>query len=130
MTFTRSIAAAEPFATAGTLCSGTIVFYGGADGYYILGKIAPFQVTVGQMFSAGLPYSATGASGSRTVIRAEITLSPYKVLTDTGIQITQCSLAASLETFDTVTGVTHAVVSASGTADFSGEIAQARGAGR
>jgi hypothetical protein len=115
---------------AGPLCSGTIVFYGGADGYSILGQIAPFQVTFGQMFSAGLSYSATGASGSRTVIRAEITLSPYKVLTDTGIQITHCSLAASLETFDTVTGVTHAVVSASGTADFSGEIAQVRSGGR
>ena len=87
MTFTRSIAAAEPFATAGTLCSGTIVFYGGADGYSILGQIAPFQVTFGQMFSAGLPYSASAASGSRTVIRAEITLSPYKVLTDTGSRL-------------------------------------------
>lgn len=119
-----------PLPEAGPLCSGTIVFYGGADGYSILGRIAPFQVTFGQMFSAGLPYSATGASGSRTVIRAEITLSPFKVMTDTGIQNTQCSLAASLETFDTVTGVTHAVVSASGTAGFSADIAPARGAGR
>ena len=49
----------------GPLCSGTIVFYGGAYGYSILGKIAPFQVTFGQMFSTGLPYSATGALGSR-----------------------------------------------------------------
>jgi hypothetical protein len=119
-----------PLSEVGPLCSGTIVFYGGADGYSILGKIAPFQVTFGQMFSAGLPYPATGVSGSRTVIRAEITLSPFKVLTDTGIQNTQCSLAASLETFDTVTGVTHVVVSASGKAEFSGEIAQVRGAGR
>ena len=119
-----------PLSEAGPLCSGTIVFYGGASGYSILGKIAPFQVTFGQMFSAGLPNSATGVSGSRTVIRAEITLSPFKVLTDTGIQNTQCSLAASLETFDTVTGVTHVVVSTSGRAEFSGEIAQVRGAGR
>src|SRR5689334_20917225 len=56
---------AQPPATGGAapLCSGTIVFYG-ASGQTILGPIAPFQVSTGQIFSVSLPYATTGASGA------------------------------------------------------------------
>jgi hypothetical protein len=101
----------EPF------CSGTIVFYGGAGGQTVLGNAAAFQVRPGGVFSAALPFSATGATASRTVIRVAITLSAFTVPTATGPQVSPCSLVSSLETYDTVTGVTHAFAFAAATQD-------------
>jgi hypothetical protein len=92
-------------------CSGTIAFYGGAGGGSILGPVAAFEVGYGQMFSVALPYASTGASGPRTVIRVAITLSAIRIPTATGIEIAPCTLASSLETYDTATGVTHAFAS-------------------
>jgi hypothetical protein len=101
----------EPF------CSGTIVFYGGASGQTVLGNVAAFQVRPGEVFSAALPFSSTGATASRTVIRVAITLSAFTVPTAAGPQVTPCSLVSSIETYDTVTGVTHAYAFASAIQD-------------
>jgi len=96
---------------AAPICNGTVVFYGGADGRTIVGPVTAFQVQYGQISSVPLPYALTGASGSRAVIRVEITLSPVLFPTAAGPVVSPCTLATSLETYDTVTGVTHAVVS-------------------
>jgi hypothetical protein len=101
----------EPF------CSGTIAFYSGGPANTTVAAIAPFQVRPGEVFSAPLSYTATGSPGTRAVVRVAITLSPLLLPTDAGPAVTPCALAASLETFDTVTGVTHAIVSSVTTQD-------------
>jgi hypothetical protein len=111
---------------AAPYCSGTIVFYGGAGGGSILGPVTAFAVESGQMFSVALPYASAGASGSRTVIRVAITLSAVMVPTATGPEAAPCTLASSLETYDTATGVTHAFASGVATQGPVGVLGQAR----
>ncbi len=84
-------------------CSGTIAFYDGKGS--IIGSAASFTAGSGQIISVTLPYASTGASGSRTVVRAEIA---YQTAVG---GFAPCSLSYSLETYDTGTGVTHAFVS-------------------
>jgi hypothetical protein len=72
----------------------------------IIGAPIPFTVPLGQIFSAPLPFSMTGYSG----FRGEILVSLHIT---TSIS---CSLSISLETFETNTGVTHAIQSAAITA--------------
>lgn len=93
---------ADPNSTA-PLCSGTIVFYGATGS--AIGAAMNFAIGGGAIFSASLPYSAMGATGGRTVVRAAITLST----TWAGlVPPPACALGSSIETFDTLTGVTHA----------------------
>ena len=80
-------------------CTGTIAFLN-ASGTAI-GTATSFTVTSGQIASASLPFSRVGATGIRTEIRGVITLT-----TTTGSGV-PCSLASSLETFDTSSGATH-----------------------
>jgi hypothetical protein len=108
-------------------CGATIVFYGGKDGDSILGTPAAFNVRFFQVFSVTLPYASTGASGSRTVIRVRITLSPVFLPSDSGPQIGPCTLVSSLETYDTATGVTHAFFSAPAAQGPTGAPAQQAG---
>lgn len=90
---------------AAPLCSGTIAFYSASGS--IIGTATSFAIGNGQIFSASLPYSATGATGARTVVRVTITLTA----TWAGIvPPPACALGSSLETFDTLTGATHAFV--------------------
>jgi hypothetical protein len=93
------------------VCSGTIAFYVGGS---IVGTVTAFAVGgyygTPKTFSAALPYASTGASGSRVVVLAVITPSIVTPPTD-GSGVPPCALASSLETYDTVTGVTHAFVS-------------------
>ena len=84
-------------------CSGTIAFY--SAGGSMIGTATSFAIGNGQIFSASLPYSATGAIGARTVVRAVITLTA----TWAGlVPPLACALGSSIETYETLTGVTHA----------------------
>jgi hypothetical protein len=101
----------SPAGGAEPVCNGTIAFYGGAsDGGTVIGPVTGFSLQSGQIAWAALPYATTGASGSRTVIRVAITLSPVNIMTGAGPQVAPCTLTSSLETYDTGTGVTHASV--------------------
>ena len=92
-------------------CNGTITFYSGGPAGTAVAASTGFLVRSGEVFSVPLSYAATGASGMRTVIRAAIVLTPFLIPTAAGPVAAPCSLAASLETFDTASGVTHVVVS-------------------
>ncbi len=91
---------------ASPACTGTVAFYNSSGS--IIGAAAPFTIGSGNIFSATLPYAATGSPGPRTVVQAKITLTGSA----TG-ETSQppCIIASSLEIFDTATGVTHAFVS-------------------
>ncbi len=91
-----------------TTCDAAVTFYG-ADGSAIR---AASNFTVGddrQIFSAALPYAATGAGGSFTVVSAQIGLTAKGGVFDVlAPPIPPCAVDFALETFDTATGVTHA----------------------
>jgi hypothetical protein len=103
-------------------CSGTVVFYDSMGG--VIGQIRPFQLESAQMFSTVFEFASAGASGHRTAVLAVIYLSPFRVAAASRPVVTPCSITSSLETFDTVTGVTHAVVT--GTASLTPADAEAR----
>jgi hypothetical protein len=85
-------------------CAGSVAFYNESGS--IIGTATTFTVGSGQIFSVTLPFGSAGASGSRTVIRAQITPA---VVTWAGLEPPpSCILASSLETYDTATGATHA----------------------
>ena len=89
-----------------TVCTGTVTFNDSAG--KTIGSPIPFSIGVsGQVFSAPLPFSATRFTGFRGIVVASLL---QTVPASTGA----CSLAMSLETFDTNTGVTHAVLNGSG----------------
>jgi hypothetical protein len=108
--------------TAKASSSGTAASCGGSVAFYnskgtIIGTATSFTVGSGQIFSVTLPYASAGASGSRTVVRAVITSAETIAIAITGspgVAIPPCSLAYSLETYDTATGVTHAYISGVG----------------
>jgi hypothetical protein len=96
-------------------CQGSVSFYDPSGS--IVGTSSSFTVGTGQIFSAKLPHASTGAAGLSTLIRAEIGLSTAP---STGsilgsapsVPATHpCELVFSLETYDSATGITHAVVS-------------------
>jgi len=109
-------------AGVGPYCVGSIVFYdiGGS----VLGTpsipggpttVTPgaFSLGGGQTFSAALPFSSANASGPRAVIRAIIYIGAFKVATAAGPMVAPCWISSSLETYDSATGVTHAIVTGS-----------------
>jgi hypothetical protein len=74
-------------------CSGTIAFYTASGS--IIGTATSFAIGNDQIFSASLPYSATGATGARTVVRVMITLAA----TWAGlVPPPACALGSSMET--------------------------------
>jgi hypothetical protein len=94
-----NVAKASSGGTAAS-CTGTISFLNASG--TVIGSATPFTVTSGQIFSATLPFNSVGASGIRTEIRGEIT-----VTETTGAMQAPCALTSSLETYDTSTGATH-----------------------
>jgi hypothetical protein len=91
-------------------CAGSVSFYnaGGA----LIGTATAFTLTSGQIEQVSLPYASAGSlvgtAAGRTLIRAVVTL------TTTYPSPPPCSLSYSLVTFDTTSGVTHAIVNDSG----------------
>ena len=84
-----------------TTCTGSVSF-SDANGKAI-GSPMTFNLSSGQIFSAPLPFGKTGYSS-----RGEILATVQQTVQFTSAG--QCSLSMSLETFDTNSGVTHAVL--------------------
>ncbi len=84
-------------------CTGTVSFLN-ASGTAI-GTATPFTIASGVITSVSLPFGKAGVTGTRTEIRAVITRT---VTLNSGVP---CALQATLETYDTATGVTHLYLS-------------------
>ena len=110
-------------AGVGPYCSGSILFYDiggsvlGTPTAIPGGPTTPtpgtFSLEAAQTFSAALPFASANASGPRAVIRAIIYIGAFKVATAAGPMVASCWISASLETYDSATGVTHAIVTGS-----------------
>lgn len=91
-------------------CTGTVTFLN-ASGTAI-GAAQPFTATSGAIVSVSLPFGKTGATGVRTEIRATIsrTLTVGVAIPPGASVAAPCALEATLETYDSSTGVTHVFV--------------------
>jgi hypothetical protein len=95
----------SPGGTANS-CSGTIAFMN-SSGTPIGTAAAYNNLAGGQIFSAALPFSSFGSSGSRPEFRGVVTQTETS-----GEAVPLCNLGYSLEIYDTASGVTHSVVTA------------------
>ena len=92
----------SPNGTAAS-CTGTISFLNASGA--AIGSPTTFTVASGSIASVSLPFGKTGATGTRTEVRGAIarTFTPGPTVFGSA----PCSLQATLETYDTSTGVTH-----------------------
>jgi hypothetical protein len=97
-------AASSGSSTPAPSCTGTISFFN-ANGE--IGTATSFTVGSEQFKTVTLPFASAGLSG----IRGEI-LGSVSVTTSTSVP-TPCLPMASMETYDSATGVTHAVLNSS-----------------
>lgn len=103
-------ATASPYVgTSGTQasapsCTGTISF-SNANG--AIGTPTPFTLGSEQFKTVTLPFASAGVTGNRGEIQGKVSLT---ISTST---VNPCSLMFSMETYDSGTGATHAVLSAS-----------------
>lgn len=90
--------------SAGTAasCTGTISFVNASGA--AIGTATSFTLASGVISSVPLPFAKIGVTGTRTEVRGVIT---NTVTLGSGVP---CSLEATLETYDTSTGVTHIYV--------------------
>lgn len=105
-----SAAAEFPGWTLVGTCQAVVSFYR-ADGS-VAGEPTTFTLqTKTQVFSALLPWASAGLDTSPAVVSAQVVLTNLPVAFSTGTPpLPPCTLALSLETFDSVTGVTHLVI--------------------
>jgi hypothetical protein len=82
---------------AAASCTGTVSFLNASGA--TIGSASSFTATAGQTASVALPFAKSGATGTRTEIRA--------VISATFTSDVPCALTTSLETYDTASGVTH-----------------------
>jgi hypothetical protein len=87
-------------------CGGSVAFYNSSG--TIIGSATSFTLTAGQISQVSLPYASAAATSVREIIRAVVSL------TTTFPGAAPCALSYSLSTFDTATGVTHAIVTGAG----------------
>jgi hypothetical protein len=87
-------------------CNGSVAFYNASG--TIIGTATTFTLTTGQISQVSLPYASAGSTSVREMIRAVVSLNT------TFPGATPCSLSYSLATFDTATGVNHAIVTGTG----------------
>jgi hypothetical protein len=95
-------ASTETVVTPAPSCTGTISF---ANANGVIGTPAPFTLVSEQFKTVTLPFSSAGLSGIRGEIQGMVSLST------SSSTHTPCSLMFSLETYDSTTGATHAVLS-------------------
>jgi hypothetical protein len=96
-------------------CAGTVTFLNSSGA--AIGAATPFTVASGVIQSISLPFGKSGATGTRTEIRASISQTitaecalwacPNSAGTLTVGDGVPCNLQVTLETYDTSTGVTH-----------------------
>jgi hypothetical protein len=94
--------------TSTASCTGSMSFYDASGA--LIGSAAAFTVTAGHIASASKAYLALGGSGARVLVRGIVTLATTTSTTST--TTTPCSLGATMEVYDTLTGLTHDMVSA------------------
>jgi len=82
-----------------------------------------FSVVSGQTFSFSAPYSSTTGTGGRQTIRPAINLG----VTTSGTT-PACILVSSVETFDTSSGVVHAIINPPAITQGVGSSSQTRAA--
>lgn len=80
-------------------CAGSIAFFNAAG--TAIGTATAFTLGTGQVASARLPFASTGGSGVRALIRGVVTIT--RVI-ESGVS---CTPAATLDTFDSSSGVTN-----------------------
>jgi hypothetical protein len=80
-------------------CTGSIAYFNAAG--TAIGTAATFILGTGQVASARLPFASAGAAGVRALIRGVVTV------TRTAGSGVSCTPAATLDTFDSSTGVTN-----------------------
>lgn len=90
-------------------CQASVAFYG-ADGSTLAAPASFTLEKTAQVFSAQLPYAATGMKTLRPSISAQISLTAISITTSHASAIMPCTVTFSLRTYDTATGVTHAIV--------------------
>jgi hypothetical protein len=83
-------------------CTGTISFVNASGA--AIGTATTFTIASGVISSVSLPFAKVGVTGTRAEVRGVITRT---VTLNSGVP---CSLQASLEVYDTSTGVTHVYV--------------------
>ena len=83
-------------------CAGTISFFN-ANGE--IGTPTPFTVASGQFKTVPLSFASAGLTGNRGEIRGTVSV------TISTSAPTPCSPISSMETYDSTTGVTHALMS-------------------
>jgi hypothetical protein len=93
-------------------CTGTIAFLD-ANGS-ALGAATSFTAAAGRIASASRAYLTLNGSGARVLIRGIVTLTTASTSSTTSTSTTPCSLGATMETYDSSTGVTHVMASAAG----------------
>ena len=88
-------------------CAGTVTFLNSSGA--AIGSATPFTVASGVIQSVSLPFGKSGATGTRTEIRAAIsqTIPAESNSGGTPGAGVPCNLRVTLETYDTSTGVTH-----------------------
>jgi hypothetical protein len=85
-------------------CTGSVTFINAAG--TTIGTATTFTLAAHAVTSINLPFSSSGISGIRGLIRTVLaTTTSYNV---------PCSLSYTLNTFDTSSGVTHVFISGSG----------------
>jgi hypothetical protein len=91
--------------TSGTAasCTGTVAYLNSAG--TTIGTATSFTLAADAVASVTLPFSSSGLTSPRGLIRA--------VLTTTTTSNVPCSLSFSLNTYDTTTGVTHVFLTGS-----------------
>jgi hypothetical protein len=90
--------------SAAPSCTGTISF---SNSKGAIGTPTSFTMASGQFTTVTLPFASAGLSGIRGEIQGNVAL-----ITSTAAP-TPCLLVASMETYDSTTGATHAVLSTS-----------------
>ena len=96
--------AANSSAGTAASCAGTVSFMNAAG--TSVQTAQPFTLTTGQAASVRLPFSTSGITGTRGVVRAIVTLN-----LPSATPRPPCSLAVTLQTYDTTSGATHALIS-------------------
>src|SRR5579862_3314945 len=98
---------AGPTDAALASCTGSVAFYSMTG--TMIGSATSFTVGSGQIFPVKLPFASAQATSFRTLVRAVISLTTTSPTAAAGAPIAiqgPCTLAYSLETYDSGTGVT------------------------
>ncbi|MBV8818833.1 MAG: hypothetical protein JO022_10790 [Acidobacteriaceae bacterium] len=90
-------------------CTGTVSFLNSAG--TTIGSATPFTLTAGQASPVKLPFSSSGGTAPRTLIRAVVS----ETVSTSGSN-PPCGLQFTMSIYDTTTGATHAVLTGGGLA--------------